>query len=248
MPVSSAGWQVLGASVVGTTHQERDVPCEDAHATRVTATGLMVVAVADGAGSAPRAARGAKIAVEAAVTAIEDDDVGDLDAVASAAVHAARFAVETEAGEEDVSELACTLIVVVTDGKALAHAQVGDGGVVIRRNNAYEALAAPERGEYLNETCFITSASWEEQLCVGSTDACGIDAFGVFTDGVQLLALDLVNGEPHPGFFAPLFDWASKPHADTADLDAFLASERVGARTDDDKTLVLVTRVVDQLG
>ena len=206
----------------------------------------MVVAVADGAGSAPRSATGAHTAVDAAVTAIEEHGGGDLDAVASAAVYAARCAVAAEAAEDAVSDLACTLIVVVTDGTTLAHAQVGDGGVVVRRNAAYEALAAPDRGEYLNETCFITSDSWEEQLCVGSTDACDVDAFGVFTDGVQLLALDLLSGQPHPGFFAPLFDWASKPSADAADLNAFLASERVGARTDDDKTLVLVTRVVDQ--
>ena len=60
------------------------------------------------------------------------------------------------------------------------------------------------------------------------------------------------NGKPlpslHSPFFAPLFAWL-RPHAEgysrelSDSLAAFLNSEKVNARTDDDKTFILATRI-----
>ena len=49
-----AGWRIVGASVQGTSHQKDDIPCQDAHGYRVLLSGAIVVAVADGAGTASR--------------------------------------------------------------------------------------------------------------------------------------------------------------------------------------------------
>jgi hypothetical protein len=66
------------------------------------------------------------------------------------------------------------------------------------------------------------------------------------TDGLLRLALKLPGGEPHAPFFAPLFNFVSaNDDAVQAQqrLAEFLNSERVCARTDDDKTLVLACRI-----
>jgi hypothetical protein len=68
------------------------------------------------------------------------------------------------------------------------------------------------------------------------------------TDGLIRLALNLTRNEPHFSFFTPLLAFTAQAEdLVTAEeqLAAFLASERVCARTDDDKTLVLVVRMPD---
>jgi hypothetical protein len=65
------------------------------------------------------------------------------------------------------------------------------------------------------------------------------------TDGLLNLALQRPGYAPHTRFFEPLVQFCSQaeePHEASAQLSAFLASERVCARTDDDKTLVVAAR------
>src|SRR5690349_18611216 len=69
--MSTAGWNVAGASVQGTSHMERDVPCQDAHLYRVLPEGHLIIAVADGAGSAARSDEGAWLAVQQAILSLE---------------------------------------------------------------------------------------------------------------------------------------------------------------------------------
>src|SRR4028119_2107946 len=70
MENSSFNWQVVGASVIGTSHEKRSQPCQDAHCWRLLPHGVLVASVADGAGSAALAEVGAKIAVEGVVETI----------------------------------------------------------------------------------------------------------------------------------------------------------------------------------
>jgi hypothetical protein len=59
-------WQIAAASVCGTSHQRHGVPCQDAQAWDVLPSGAIVMAVADGAGSAVHSDRGSSIAVQVA--------------------------------------------------------------------------------------------------------------------------------------------------------------------------------------
>jgi hypothetical protein len=64
----------------------------------------------------------------------------------------------------------------------------------------------------------------------------------VLTDGLQMLALNMVVGEPHKPFFFPLFDFVSNTEDKTLakeQLVRFLGSERITQRTDDDLTLII---------
>src|SRR5205823_1951909 len=64
-------WRILGASVAGTSHRSRGLGCDDANAYRLLADGTAILAVADGAGSASRAAEGAACAVRSALLRVE---------------------------------------------------------------------------------------------------------------------------------------------------------------------------------
>ena len=238
-----ATWRTVGASVIGTSHTERALPCQDANEIVFNSAGMLIVAVADGAGSARRADEGAAAAVAAAVAYLGDPDpkVEPLTAQVMQAVEVARRAVFDLAVDGDLHDLATTLVVVAATATELAAAQVGDGAVVMRRNGEFEVIGPAQRGEYLNETCFLTSDGWEDDLRIDCVTLAGIDAFAAMTDGLQLLAFDLATGSAHPGFFRPLFDWAASPDAAREELETFLGSPRVCERTDDDKTLVIAT-------
>src|SRR5438874_1519448 len=60
-------WRVVGTSVPGVRHRRRGEPCQDVFRRTETADGTLVIAVADGAGSAEFAEVGARRAVEGAV-------------------------------------------------------------------------------------------------------------------------------------------------------------------------------------
>jgi hypothetical protein len=65
---------------------------------------------------------------------------------------------------------------------------------------------------------------------------------GVLTDGLQMLALNMLVGEPHKPFFFPLFDFVANAEDKVVakeQLVKFLCSERITNRTDDDLTLII---------
>lgn len=236
---------MVGVSVEGAGHRQRGGGCQDAHRVLPTADGF-VLAVADGAGSARHGGEGAWLAVDTVAEALASIGGRGLAAVA-VAVGVARSALEVEARERGlaVGDLATTIHVAVLSGDRLTTAQIGDGAVVARDDGgALVVVDAVERGEYLNETVFLTSSSWADEVRFGDHDASSLDAIAVLTDGLQLLAFDMAAGTPHPGFFDPMWRWASDvdPLAGEAELAEFLSSERVQSRTDDDTTLVLAVR------
>jgi hypothetical protein len=253
--VSHPHWRVVAASVRGASHEKVDVPCQDAHKWAVASDGLLVVAVADGAGSALLAEVGAVVAAGAATEFLcqsfapsgpdrMDDSVWR--GLLAEAVAAARNAIETEARQRAAAlcDLASTLIVVVAGADFVAAIQVGDGAVVAARTDGQIlSVTRPAQAEYLNETVFLTSseamATAQSVVWRGS-----IAHLAVLSDGLQMAALHMPDGEPHPGFFTPLFNFLAQQKEDAVAQDAlttFLSSPRLRERTDDDVTLVIGT-------
>ena len=56
-------WQIVAASVAGTSHRKIGRGCDDAHAYLQLDNGTLLLAVTDGAGSAKRSAEGARCLV-----------------------------------------------------------------------------------------------------------------------------------------------------------------------------------------
>jgi len=247
-------WRVVATSVRGTSHEKTGQPCQDAHEWGELPQGVLVAAVADGAGSAVLAEVGASIAARTAVEATgrslapcgrPDDDEG-WQRLLTDALQAARTAVEAEAAAREVKtrDLATTLILLVATPELVAVAQIGDGAVVVSDGeDKLIALTAPQSGEYINETTFLISpdALDKAQVTVGHGRVAHVAAF---SDGLQMLALKMSDGTPHAPFFTPLFRFMANV-TDEADakeqLAAFLRSPRITERADDDLTLLLAT-------
>jgi serine/threonine protein phosphatase PrpC len=213
--------------------------------------GVLVIAVADGAGSVEFAEIGANVAVGNGVAQVcaglvqagEAVDDSRLVHILQEASAAALSAVQAEAASRavDYRELASTMILAIAHREFIAAAQIGDGATVVA-DEAGEvfSLTTPPPSEYLNETVFLTSndALQMVQTRVWRGRASGI---ATFSDGLQMLCLKWPDHEPHKAFFTPLFNLVrTADEAEAAnELTRFLHSERVGKLTDDDVTLVL---------
>lgn len=249
-----AGWRVVGAAVTGTAHERLGMPCQDALAYQATESSLLV-ALSDGAGTAERSEFGAQTAVQAALDALSaalaaglpEEQAGWQDTLC-AAFSASRSALESLAKieEQPLRAYAATLSLVVATEDRLAVAQLGDGAVVAGESPEQLFLVNPaQRGEYANETYFLTQEDALDLVQVSVYENAA-NFLAVMSDGLTRLAIQLPAQEPHPPFFQPLFAFAahaSQEEQAARQLVEFLNSERVCERTDDDKSLVLAVRL-----
>lgn len=243
-------WKTASVSQRGTSHVKTGQPCQDAY--RVAEAGgiWLVGAIADGAGSAKWAHVGAQTAAARAVDAVAEAlDNGSAPETEEAweellarAFRAARQALEHEAQSREVplADLATTLVLFVCGGGMLAAGQVGDGAVVVEMaDGSFETCLVPEKGEYANQTRFLTGENALPLLRTVPTDVLSVTAF---TDGLEHLALRMPDGVPFLPFFSPLANLIKSP-ADIGEIEeevaALLVSPRVLERTNDDLTLLI---------
>jgi serine/threonine protein phosphatase PrpC len=244
-------WRTVGASVTGTSHDAMQTRCQD-HSAHALVDGpdgtALVIAVADGAGSAPASFHGAKTAVESALAyftaAVADGralDAADVErCFAASRENVLAVAAEYEHAARDY---ASTLLIVVATAETTLIGQVGDGAVVVD-DGTLRIATWPQQGEYANTTHFLVDDDALERLVTVETGS--VQRIAVLSDGLQALALQYDTKTPYEPFFAPFFDYletSSKDDADVEDeLRAYLESGSVNARTDDDKSLVLAVR------
>lgn len=249
---------------------ERNTPCQDAHDWQVERSAneestdkeeWLFAAVADGAGSSERSDEGAKEAVRAALEAVTGGAASsaseysaeaspeNIEALLVSGVKKAISAVRELAENEEArpSDFSSTLLLFAAGRSCAAAAQVGDGAVVYESSEGeYSLMTVPQNGEYHNQTTFITSKNALSSVkveCV--SDAPG--RFALFTDGIEQVALDMREMEPHAPFFEPLFQFSTQEDASQEkskeQLESFLKSPRLRNRTEDDLTLLLASRI-----
>ena len=135
-------WSVIAGKSTGTSHLASDTPCQDSfNYDADSISGTLVAAVSDGAGSAELSHIGSDVVASAAVKAAteflqeEGFSPGEesLQEVVEKATHAARVAIEAEAGkhERSLRDFAATLILAVCTPKFIATAHIGDGAAVV---------------------------------------------------------------------------------------------------------------------
>jgi len=244
-------WHVVGVSARGVAHIKLGSPCQDSHVWRALPGGAVVVAVADGAGSAALSqlgsARAALAAVDWVAELLKGDwprDDNDWRDMLTAALETAHDSVVGAANKRKVNlrELATTLIVLVATPQLAVAAQVGDGAAIIMNGKSDPIMiTTPQVGEYINETIFFTSPDYLKAVQFGLWRG-DVTGLGVISDGLQRLALKMPEGTPHPAFFNPLVQFLHESvdlHDAERQLRDFLASDRIRQRADDDLTLVL---------
>ena len=148
---------------------------------------------------------------------------------------------QAETNNYALDDLACTLLIAIATSKGIAAMQIGDGFITVRyRDRESQLLFPPDKGQYINETTFVTSANALEamQVVIQPGEAEFICAS---TDGLERLAIRLSDWTPFTPFFQPLEQYLRETENLKSDkyLEDFLNSDRLNARTDDDKTLFL---------
>lgn len=246
-------WTWASASVVGTSHIRSNTRKQDAYRCFVKAhVGSYFVSVlSDGAGSAAYGGEGASLACWAIGNAISKHimRVGDLptDQDFLEWIDDARDLIfaATKPRNSLPKDFAATLLVVVSDGGMTFAAQIGDGCTVLRDAGTNDWLIPnwPEHGEYASTTYFITDDVGVK--CSMKRISTPINSIVMFTDGLERLALNFATYEAHIGFFDAVVAPVARSISDGKDFElskqlaAFLSSDSVSSRSDDDKTLVV---------
>lgn len=245
-------WRALARSSVGTSHQTQQIPCQDYGACKIL-NDVIIGAVADGAGSVKYASVGAQLAVKTVLEYLTNIEKGrqfqplceeEARKLFSMTMREVFTAMDEQAANHgySIEDLACTLLVVIATPVWVTAMQIGDGFITVRfQQQEPQLLFQPEKGEYINETTFVTSANALAQMrvCV----KLGYPEFiCVATDGLERVAIRMSDWTPFAPFFQPLEEYlreTSAPEQEDEYLRSFLDSDRLNARTDDDKTLLL---------
>lgn len=253
LPANPARWRWAAASRIGTSHLKAGTRKQDAYVVRVPRPEALCVVVADGAGSSSHGGEGASLVCRMLSAAIcgriakhtglpSEDEIHEwLDAIRD------RLALVAEKRGLTKRQFASTLVALVVFGDELLTLQIGDSALVARKAGQWEAICWPENGEFAATTYFVTDDP-EPRLRITRKTARDYDAFAAFSDGIDSIALHHANQEPHARFFDPMIkpiDQASERGrlAGLSDaLGRYLDGPAICDRTDDDKTLVLVSR------
>ncbi|MCC6285553.1 MAG: protein phosphatase 2C domain-containing protein [Phycisphaerales bacterium] len=247
-------WRIAQATTLGTSHLADSIACQDSHLVDFVVAGeraeWLLIAVADGAGSASQSHLGSRAACTAAILYLKSHSDALLNADTAlecvrqcfaAALHDVEDLAEREGAS--LRDFATTLQVAAIGDQHAAFGQVGDGVVVWGEPGDLRVAHWPEQ-EALNLTDFITGAPLSETLHVAIVPST-IRRVACMTDGLAPLLLDFRAKGPHGPAFEKLFATctaAPDPADLSEDLATFLDSPQVNHRTDDDKTLVLAVR------
>ncbi len=245
---------------MGTSHERVGGVCQDSNACVVLPNlpdgDILLAVVADGAGSAQQAEIGSAIACRSIQRSVALFlETGCLHEIkrrtAEKWVRALQREIAATASDSRLRlrDYACTLLAAIVGENRAVFFQVGDGSIVAAdaEERTYGHIFWPEQGEYENATFFATDRRFAAKLQFTSVRR-NIVEVAMFSDGLQRLALDFRKAMPHEPFFRGVFPAVRKMATETAEhlnqaLSSFLASPRINARTDDDKTLVLASRV-----
>lgn len=252
------GWTYTNATAIGTSHQRRDEGCQDysrAVSLRInkdTDQTFLFAAVADGAGTAKFAAKGARLAVrtlrreiqrclEKCENSLTEQMIKKLVLMTSS--HIEEYA--NRSGHKS-RDYASTLICAILLHDQAWHIQIGDGAAVFGYDGKRIVDYWPAKGEYGNETFFITDENVLDQIHIREIQI--PDEITLFTDGLESIALNLKTKEVHPPFYDSFYRVLRQREAgfqkDLAKgLATWMQTDLVTSRSDDDKSLVLISRV-----
>ncbi|NJR80296.1 PP2C family serine/threonine-protein phosphatase [Sphingomonas corticis] len=251
MPADRPRWRWAAASRIGTSHLKAGTRKQDAYLARTLRDDTLCVVVSDGAGSAPFGGEGASLVCRSMAARLRGwferhDAMPDEDLVLDW-LDDLRDTLSVVAEKRKVTrrQFAATLAMLVVRRGELLALQVGDSSIVGRVDGEWVAICWPDSGEFASTTYFVTD---DPEVRLNAVRAPSThDGFAVFSDGIETIALQQAERRPHPGFFGPMIrpvdtaEAAGKLVDLSAALGRYLDGPAICERTDDDKTLVLVS-------
>ena len=245
-------WRWASASVIGASHIRSGDRLQDAYAVTPTGSEGIFAVVSDGAGSAAFGAYGAWLVCRFLTVRFRermrnrsDALPGDEELVDWIDELRDRISAIADRRASAPRQFAATLAAVAVWPEDVLTLHIGDSAVVGRRGTDWEVLCWPENGEYASSTYFVTDDP-APRLNIARQPR-GLNAFALFSDGVGDLALSQREQSAHHRFLEPMMrpvDGASgsgRLVGLSVKLAAYLAGPAVCERTDDDKTLLLIS-------
>lgn len=246
-------WRSAGAKAIGASHERASLPCQDSMAYDVIGGTIFHAVVADGAGSASHAKHGSQRVVDTVMETTRfllSQGESDLREILFRAFSAARDSLIQLATELQIElrQLSTTVLAVLVGPHGGVAMQVGDGVIAVSEEAGQWAWVIwPQHGEFINTTSFLTDEDALVKMEEASLGPSVLDIC-ICSDGLESVALNYSQREAHSPFFTallkelhPLHD-ADEQAALSKQLEQFIVSERIRARSDDDISIVIATR------
>ena len=251
-------WKVIGQSVIGSSHIQAGKTCEDA--VRYSVTDLpdneqaLICFASDGAGSALHAAEASHFVVDKGVSILTswintNKTIDDAALIELAELLYDQLKSIADEREIALNEFSCTFLGAILFPDKSCFLQIGDGAII--RNDGFGNMTHvwwPHNGEYQNTTTFLIDDPNLPNLKTKIIYE-PVQEVALLTDGLQMLALNNETESVHQPFFSTFFKvlrMTDNPeHVEILNnrLADYLSGDSINSRTDDDKTLLLATRL-----
>jgi hypothetical protein len=251
-------WHCVGTSVIGKSHIDSGIECQDFHSFRISKDQLWAaLVVCDGAGSAKRSAESAatvanffsKSLLNLAET-LDHKPPGEwINDYVIQSILDVRSKLRDAAQSDTLAQFHTTLVASLIGPHGGFAIHIGDGAIFTGNINKDKSsgntnldddlfISAPHNGEYANETFFITEPGWIKNLRITPISKC--DWLMLCSDGGASLTLNHDCSALRPEFFVPLVTGIRNEN--DASRENFLyeavATDKTWALTNDDKTLL----------
>ncbi len=178
--ITKGNWFVVGSSVIGKSHIEGNIPCQDFnHLEKIN--DLWGIAVCcDGAGSAINSHIGSEFVAKESAKIFKSiflkEQLGEnkelprdnvWQELAKAGLYQVKQNLDDFAKSKGykVESLACTVILAIYSPLGILVTHIGDGRAgFLTQTNEWKPMLTPWKGEEANQTIFITSAIWNENI------------------------------------------------------------------------------------
>lgn len=240
-------WQGICATTVGRSHLQSHPQIECQDAAKVVSTPRAAIFVADGAGCARLSHLGSKSVVEDLAGFINSKQAthgeildqeqiincNDSDQGKEYAYTFVKYAVERLrklANTEDcsVDDLKCTLLMAVSGKFYIFWLKVGDGFIVVEKDNKLELLGSLGKGEFANQTTFLSETLKDEAISYGFLPVQNVTGIAAFTDGAGETLVS-TDGSKIAGRLSRFFAQTREGDFDNDSLREFLEDETVWA-------------------
>lgn len=195
-----APWKTQATACQGRGHEKDNLPCQD-KVFSLSKNNVSVIALSDGAGSSEHSEVGATIVTTVTCNYIADNFDSMLSCdngiqVKECFLHELLHELHEEADHNNwnVKSLHCTLLfIAIKDNHALI-GHIGDGLICGFKNNMIKVISAPNNGEFINTTTFVTSHDALQDFRLYRTTLDGYSGFCLMSDGA---AESLYNRKTH---------------------------------------------------
>ena len=249
-------WRAIGGTAQGNSHIKTGTPCQDKIFT-LNRNEDIVVALADGAGSARLSHFGAECTTKVICDYLnsnfdrlftEEDGIAVkrelLDAILS------ELDIRCEELECERKDLASTILAIAIINEKFILVHLGDGVIGYLVGKELKVASTPENGEFVNETVFTTSSNALSSIQIKKGEIKNIIGFILMSDGPEVSLYNkrdkqLINGIKNVMLSCSLLPFEEAQRNIQNNIDSVLKN-----RTADDCSLQIVVnkeRVIEQL-